>query len=43
MFTRIVTIGIFINFRSKIIRIYTKKRKFARWAVKIRNMDHPCM
>lgn len=43
MFTRIVTIGIFINFTSKIIRIYTKKRKFARWAVKIRNMDHPCM
>lgn len=43
MFTRIVTIGIFINFRSKIIRIYTKKRKFAHWAVKIRNMDHPCM
>lgn len=43
VFTRIVTIGIFINFRSKIIRIYTKKRKFAHWAVKIRNMDHPCM
>ena len=43
MFTRIVTIGIFINFRSKIIRIYTKKRKFAHWAVKIRNIDHPCM
>ena len=43
MFTRIVTVGIFINFRSKIIRIYTKKRKFAHWAVKIRNIDHPCM
>ena len=43
MFTRIGTVGIFINFRSKIIRIYTKKRKFAHWEVKIRNMDHPCM